>query len=335
MNTRSVTLGIIVCGLAACGGGGGGGSIPGTVSTVYPALALTAANAEAVAGEVAALGSDTVGTGDVGTGIITSVVVEKESRPALMDVARWSLDKLHTLQNRLSTSITGVIIDTTEACTGGGTVTVTGDDVPPLGVVSTGDSFTISFNSCVELGITLSGSLAITNFTLNGDPSVDIAWNMQATFTFTALTISEGLDSLRIDGGMNYSIATSDSDDFVVSISGANLAYREGGHTTTLRSFTFDYLEELSSGLYSLEYAGTADIGSLTGRVMFTTTLPVTGDLANDWPDTGVVLITGANNSSVTMTILGADAVQLGVDANGDGATDQTIDTTWTALTAL
>src|SRR5690606_38568358 len=134
----------------------------------------------------------------------------------------------------------------------------------------------------------------------------------------------------------SFSIATPDGDDFEVDMGGTSLAYRIGGYTTTLRNFAFSYTEVVSSGAFNLDYAGTLDIGSLAGRVSFTTTAPFTGNnILEDWPTAGTLLMTGANASTLSLQALGGDNVRISVDANGDGAVDQTIDTTWTALAAI
>lgn len=332
--TRISILGLLISGLAACGGGGGGGgTTPGTISTSFAALALTSSNAADVSGEVASAGSDTVGAGDVATDIITGVVVDTDGRPSLAEVSRWSLEAAYGLRDRLAASVTGVVVDEVINCTSG-SISVSWNDADNNNELSSGDSFTIAFNSCVEMGVTISGSLAFTGFTFSGDPDLIAAWSMGATFAYTALTISDGVESLRIDGDMAFAIVTPDGINFDVDISGTGLAYRAGGYTTTLRNFVFSYAEN-SDTTFSLEYAGILDMGSLSGRVSFNTIVPFTGtDILGSWPTAGELLITGANNSSITLEALGGDSVQLSIDANGDGGVDQTIPTTWTALSA-
>ena len=325
---------LLATGLVACGGGGGGGDAPpASGSTVFPALALTAGNAEQTTREVSTTGSETIGVGDVGSLVITGAVVDAEGGPALAQVARWSMETLHARRDQLTTSLSGVVINETVNCTSG-SISLSWNDADNDDEFSSGDSFTINFNNCVEMGATLNGSLGMSGFTINGDPDVDIAWNMGATFTFTALTINDGGDSIRVDGEMNFNIATMNGDDVEVDISGSSLAYYDGLHTTTLRSYVFAYTEQLSSGLYSLEYSGVLDMGSLSGRVTFDTTTPFTGsDILDNWPTAGTLRITGANDSAVTLEALGADTIQISIDSNGDGNVDQTIMTTWTALT--
>ena len=338
-NSRRVIFSaMLVCAVAACGGGGGGSGTPtpgGTTTTAYSALALTAGNAEVVSAEVVGAGSDTVGVGSITASVITGVVVEAGDRPALAEVARWSLETLDDLRDRMIPAAVGVVVNDVVACTSG-SVSVSWDDADNDSEFSSGDGFTMTFNNCVELGVITNGSLAISSFSITGDPDVDIAWDMAAVFTFTALTLDDGVDSARVDGAMNFSVATLDSDDFTGAINGTSLAYRAGGYTNTLRSFSYSFTEELSSGLYSLNYDGTLDMGSLTGRVTFATTTPFTGsNLVEDWPTAGTLLITGASASTVTLDALGGDTIRLSVDANGDGGVDQTINTTWTALAAL
>lgn len=335
-NSIRITMsGMLICAVAACGGGGGGGATSGTGATVPSLLVLTAGNAEAVSAEVTVAGSDTVGAGDIGSSLIAGVVVDAGDRPALSEVTRWSLETLHGLRDQMAVTVSGVVVNDSVSCTSG-SISVSWDDVDNDNEFSSGDSFSMTFSNCVEMGATINGSLAMSSFIITGNPDVDIAWNMGAAFTFTALTMNDGVDSVRVDGGMNFSIATLNSDDFEVDINGTSLAYLEGGYTTTLSDYSFSYAEELSSGLYSMEYAGIVNIGSLSGRVSFTTTVPFTGsNILEDWPTAGTLMISGANASTSSLEALGGDTVRLSIDANGDGGVDQTIDTTWTALTAI
>ncbi len=333
---RISTLGFLICGLTACGGGGGGGdSAPATGSTVFPALALTSGNSQSASSEVTTTGSETIGAGSIGSSVITGAVVDTGNRPSLAELARWSLETLHDKRNQLVPSVSGVVINETVACTSG-SLSLSWNDADNDNEFSSGDSFSITFNNCFEMGATISGSLSMSGFTITGEPYIDSVWSMGASFTFTALTINDGGDSARVDGGMSFSIAAPGDDNIEVLLSGSSLAYREGNHTSTLRNFTFGYTEGINSGLYSLEYSGIIDIGSLSGRVTFATTTPFTGsDILDGWPSAGTLVITGANATTVTLEALGGDNVRLSIDSNGDSGVDGFIDTTWTSLAAI
>ena len=337
-NIGNTLLLLAALGLVACGGGGGSGTNPPVgnpvVSTVLDPLPLTAANAPAAAGEVGVDASTVVGAGVTSVVIVSSVSVHQPEQPSLTQITPYSLDLLGRMPGQIPPTVSGVVINVVDTCSGGGTVALTWDDADNNTDFSTGDTFILTFTGCIELGFTLNGTIALTGFTRVGDPMVMAPWTLGATLTFTGLQLSLGAQSVRIDGDMSYAANTGDGVNVATVISGNTLIVREGGYASTLRSFDFSYTENLNTLAYSLDYSGTVDAQRIDGRVTFQTTSPFTGvDILGTWPTGGSVLITGANSSTVELTAQGGDNVRLDLDANGDTAIDQTINTTWSAIT--
>lgn len=341
-----VTIVLLIAGLSACGGGGGGSGtstlINSTDSPVYPALALTTSNAETTSGEVANSADIMVGAGSAGSTVVTGVAVQTDKRPSLAELMRWSLTTLDGLRGQIAPTLAGVVVSSSVNCTGGGSVAVSWDDADNDGNFTSGDSFTMTFTNCVELGVTISGAIALTGFSLTGDPQLvtsppPLPWSLGATFTFTDLYFDDSVNSLRINGDLAYSANTTNGQDVATDISGTRLILRVNGiTTTTVRDFAYSYTENLNTLAYALDYSGTADIGSVNGRVTFATTVSFTGsDILSNQPTAGSVLISGASGSTVTLVALGGDNIRLDVDANGDGGVDQSLYTTWTNATSL
>lgn len=330
---------LLVVGLTGCGGGGGGssGGSGGVATTAQPPLAITSANAETTSGEVAESGSNTIGVGSVGGGVFTGAVLSAADRPGLSEIGRWAVDKLIAERGRLTPSLSAVVYTDTLACTGGGSIGITWNDADNDSDFSTGDTFTMTFNNCLEDGIRYgSGTMSMTGLSLTGDPMVVAAWSLGVTLGFTDVQFSIGVESVRINGDMSLSMQTSDGVNVTTVVAGTTLSTRENSQTNTLRNFNFTYTENLSTLAFSLTYSGTVDIGRVSGRVSFATTTPFTGnDVLLNWPTSGELVITGANSSTVTLLAQGGDNVRLDLDTNGDAVTDQSISTTWTALAAL
>ena len=61
-------------------------------------------------------------------------------------------------------------------------------------------------------------------------------------------------------------------------------------------------------------------------------TLTTFEGVGDNFPNTGVMRITGANNSNVIFTVISNTTVQLEVDEDGDGVVDDTITVPWADL---
>jgi len=97
-------------------------------------------------------------------------------------------------------------------------------------------------------------------------------------------------------------------------------------------NFSMTITVDNNTSAYTLTAGGTFASTALGGTITLSTPVALSGvGTAN--PNAGTVKLVGEGNSSVTVTPLDATNVRLEVDSNGDGSSDATIDTTWTALT--
>lgn len=77
--------------------------------------------------------------------------------------------------------------------------------------------------------------------------------------------------------------------------------------------------------------AGAVMTAQLGGSVQSETTTPFEG-IGDGYPSSGVMVVTGAANSSETIIVVDSTKLTIEVDEDGDGVIDQTINTTWDAL---
>ena len=334
--TRGASSAVLALALFGCGGGGGGdgnsGSTP-PVQSPTSALSLTAANTDALAADVALAASDTVGVGGIGSSLITAAVVNTDERPSLTEIIRWSIGVLddHEAQS-VASLVSGAVVTDVVNCDSG-SIGVAWNDADNDSAFSSGDSFTLTFNSCFADGINIDGTMGLQNLVLSGNPDVDIAWSISTLVTATALSLTDGAHSARVDGSLDVSITTDNGDDLSTVVRGSRLTYTENRAATTLTDFSYRYAEELSSGIYALTYDGKLTSSELDGYVTFETERTFRGvDIYNSWPLSGLLMIRGANRSTIWMEALGNDMVQLSTDSNGDGIVDYSVDTTWTTL---
>ena len=83
------------------------------------------------------------------------------------------------------------------------------------------------------------------------------------------------------------------------------------------------YLAELNGRLQSTVLGGSVDYETVES-------VQASGD--DNPPYTGVILITGAENSAVRIVIVSDEVVRLEIDVDGNGVVDEFVDTTWAAL---
>ncbi len=96
-----------------------------------------------------------------------------------------------------------------------------------------------------------------------------------------------------------------------------------GGETLTLTDYNIQETENQATGACTISINATVSSSSLGGSVTVTTEVALTGVEAFD-ADYGRITCVGAGNTSVTVIVVDSVNVQLEVDLNGDGITDET-----------
>lgn len=194
---------------------------------------------------------------DGGTSLLDAVdfatAIDVDQDPSAMDIIDLAMDKAKNMDatSALSTP-TGVVFSDT--CTGGGTFS--GDVTETL----TSLSGTVTFTNCIELGITLNGSITF-NFTENlttGDYTDSLSGNLSGT---------DSIDTLILSG----------------------LSFNETGNNI--------------SGAFSLNtYTFSAD-DTAGGGFLVQLLAAIVGNDQVTCPSSGIVLVTGANNTQAKATI--------------------------------
>ena len=82
---------------------------------------------------------------------------------------------------------------------------------------------------------------------------------------------------------------------------------------------------------YSITINATISSSTLGGSVVVTTNIPLTGTGTLD-ADAGQITCVGANNTRVTLVAVDSLNVQLEVDVDGNGLTDEIIPAAWSDL---
>jgi len=331
--------GLIVTGgcalLVACGGGGGGGG--------DDRIAITSTNAEQVASKTATVPMGITNLAGFSEGILTASL----RPPSRASLAEYVLQQTQWAARILAeapdpTSVTASAIETDTISCASGQIAVTADDADDNGVMSAGDSASFVIEDCQDdsLGGTVSGSLTIEIDSVSGGVATwTPPYSVGVTSQFTDFAITETLDgqsaTLTIDGDMALTASTDDDVQFSSSVSGTSLQAVETGpaaDSRTLRDYAFSLATNTDSGAYTLDGHGDIRTDLLGGSVHFATTTPYSGVESENFPNGGVMTVTGASDSRLTITVLNATQVRLATDEDGDGVTDATATVLWDVL---
>ncbi|MFQ5468685.1 MAG: hypothetical protein ACE5EH_00115 [Gammaproteobacteria bacterium] len=325
---------LLVAVISGCGGGGFSDNTSGSTGV---APTITAANAATVAGTAVAAMDVTISSSDFGANTVS--VLKTNRTETKFNLSGFSKELLITLNNSgwqnhviSSTVFASAVTLNGLPCDISGTIDMDWNDADNNLVFSANDTFTITFNNCVDATSTANGTASLTGFNLTGDPSLPgTIWSMTSTFTFTNLQITEAGETISTNGSMRFNSASTNGALETATITTSSLTITDGSETVILDNLTIDTTLDTNTLATTLTFNGVVD-SSIDGRVTVTTITTLQGLDTDDYPGTGAIKVSGANNTSVTLTAVDNTNVRLAVDADGDGITDSTINTTWTAL---
>ncbi len=340
-----VVLFAVAAALTGCNSGGGGTASTTSTATAT-AIAITKQNSPQVTGAAYQGVSTAASSGSTGSSTLTGAVITGGGGwPNLARFAGQQIAKLASLGYTTGASLVagGVITppkitcDTPPGGGSSGTLSESFNDADNSGSLTTGDSVTANFSNCYLAadGTTFNGGFSLTNLTINGTPSVaGTAWNATATFKFSNMTVDMPAGNYSVNGTFTYTGKTQHGVVVSVSMSGSSLTVQKtGGPKLTLAKFKLDGTVDNNALTYSEYGSGQVTDSALSGYVDFSipSKKPFSGSL-EQYPSTGTMTVTGANNSSVVVTAIDSTTVQLQVDANGNGTVDYTLTEPWSKL---
>lgn len=311
--------------LSACGGGGGGGSaaVPATP------LAISTANSKAVSADALDNSTDTT-TAQTGAALVTGVQVDAGSTAGARKLVSVGRALLAMTPARPALA-TGVAVDETGACSGGGALRIFGNVADPTGnTLNAGDQITLVAASCSAIvdgqSVTMNGSLAITinSGSLNSG-AVSYPTRIVMTFVLTNFVVVEGAERMTANGDLRIDLNMINATSEDIALSGTSLSESHANSSGTRSSTLKNYNE-------SLQVRGTAITGSITATVESTNSRlgsgPVSYSLSTVTPlgyteagdvTAGAIKVTGASNSALLLTVTATNTFKVEVDANGDG----------------
>jgi hypothetical protein len=331
--SRSVSL-ITVATLAACGGGGGSGGDVGTPVEGSP-ITLAAGNYVGVSTEAYAAALDTVSSGADGSGLLTGAQVT--AAPAWGAYARQQVSVLAARFLQTPAQLAGVTSQDTVSCPQGGTITFSISDQNANQALNAGDSVSATATDCQVDGETSNGSLTIT---MNTEPGGDVVggtiYSFDATISFTNFSVASAAVSASATGSLRMiSLRTAQhlGTDTVTATAFSSTVNIDGSSRTRA-------LNSLSATVaYSPTETATSVSGSLgtspvlgVYSVSFATSSPFKRLYADNYPYSGVGVVTGASGGKAWMTALDNTQVRFDLDADGDGTAEASSTVAWSAI---
>jgi hypothetical protein len=287
------------------GGGGSSGSSGPTYSGLTVAAPVDEANAQDLAG------------GAFATGLVTDGIMGLSAQQAPQDyhianfrtatiplTLRDSLDlvDIESVAQRGGQATVQTASDTINGeCGGTMYYSVTGDDVH--GTFSGRFRFT---NYCND-GTTINGSASFY-----GEYNVNTGEFAEATFSFNNLTGGELslTGDIRINFAADPNVATFNA--YGVD-PGSGKVFWIKDYTITIADDTGSVAIEMEGTFYHPDY----------GYVTLTTQAPFVVNDGDEWPTSGVLVVTGANGSKAKLTALDDATCQIQVETSGDDAYDE------------
>lgn len=322
--------------ITGCGGGGGGDSGGGTTTVTAATSTISSSNAPDVAANAVNASNGISQSGSVSS-LITGVTVDA-GNAASAGLINTSLQQMYkVLANQSAASlVAGVTATQSYPCTNGGSISATVNEAV-TGTLSSGDSVAVTATQCIEGSLTLNGGFSVSFSNLSGTPGTATAWSGALGLNFKNFSITEGGEAALANGDMALSINQLGYNNATASISGNSLQLslsRSGAVVIdrTLSAYSYTGTVQSSLETYSVNFTMTGDFKSAgNGAYGVTTTTPFK-QISGAYPYQGALKVAGSGNTSVTLTALDSTSVRLDIDKNGDGVTDETVNTTWLAL---
>lgn len=224
-----------------------------------------------------------------------------------------------------------------ERCPDGGRSTLAINLATP-GMLSVGDSYTVSFTRCIFTDLTFDGSLTVSVISVGSlnDPlppeqqfigaALQLEYNNSAISTPSEYEVTDGDMTLSGDNTLGY---------VRYIMAGTSLAEASNLHTTHLADYTlWAGTDAAGTTHFSADYRLASTL--LGGIIQVDTPTPyelLSGDLN---PSIGVAMVTGAAGNGVKASAISNTQVRLDYEFSGDGLFDDfTIVRNWNDVAAL
>ena len=314
----------VVIGLSALVGCGGGSAIePSDTGNTGSGNLATITTENAM--EIAGVAAQTALENDFFVDIVS------QSLPVLSSGSQQTLSGVLKLASpsNLSAATSGLA-----DCAVFGTVDIDLSVADPF-TLSAGDVFGFIFTSCDQgTGSVASGGVAVTITAIGGDFATG-EFLLGMSLEVTALSITENGETTSATGTISVEIDNTMPPSRTTTVSIGALASTSAGMTDVITNMTVTITEDDSmfpTGV-TVETSFTVSSPRIGGDIVVSTSIALQSSGA-EYPFVGELRIMAAGNSVIVLIALGGGGVRLEIDIDGDGAMDDSVDTTWDEIIA-
>jgi len=218
-------------------------------------------------------------------------------------------------------------------CLTSGTVTISGDIADPL-TLTRGDTFTVESTMCDDgAGEVVDGLIEFTVGDFSGDILLG-TYLLSMDAVVTNLQVMTGTTTTTSNGDATVTLDTSDAPYVEASTSGTSMTTDSNTSSETITNYQSNQTVDgnLENLPFTMSASGTLDTTQLDGIVSYSTPTEFSGE-GIGFPSEGELLVEGENSSARLIAVDDVN-VRIEIDLDGDGTTDEAIDTTWVALTS-
>jgi hypothetical protein len=272
-------------------------------------LASTAYQGGNSGGSFALLGVVADSAGGAGGGTARAMAVSR----VLQDAVRAARFAPHT-SPQVAVGVTRSVSGSLDAGNCGGTASFSGTANDVTGEFHA----TFNFSGWCNDGVTVAGHVTASG---QVDVSTDDPQLVEIEFQFGVLTVSDGTDTFRASGTITASFGATDS-------LTTNMDYALGDGTT-FRVANLAFTRSPTTGGEGVTITGRV-YHPIHGYVEVTTPQALVVETGQEFPSSGELVATGANNSKARLTALSTTQFQIDVDVDGDGNYETNLGTfTW------
>ncbi|MEJ5999425.1 hypothetical protein [Paucibacter soli] len=321
--------------LAACGGGGGGdgGNGPGP-APAPTALAITSGNYQSVAQQSLSSSQYLLGSAGLVTG------ADAAAAPSLLALAARQVQALPAwFRNKAGLPLVqGATTNQSTPCAGGGRIDAVLTDANGNGKIDAGDGMAMTAVACKEDGVSMDGKMEITVTSASGEFGSN-SFSAGLDLKLSGFTATTGISKVSGDGLIRVSLTASGANRMSLSMDVASFSSsgRVGGtdFSQKLENFALT-LQTAPQGL-GFQTSSTAR-GALTSssleskRINLETAVPLLQLSGRSDPSAGQLLVRGAADSLLRMTVQSDGRVLLELDADGNGQFELSSFKSWSEL---
>jgi len=319
IQVRLLAVPLLAFSLMACGGGGGSSPSASPYTGITTAAVITSTNANNIA-------RSSYQGGDTSTAFVGPL---SASTSETQNVSTASPPKVLSIVQVLK-EISG------KACS----QRFTSGRVAPRAVVSESGTLNDGYGGSVSYSLSVNdqtgaftGSFTASNYhgdgggTISGAMTVSGTYNIPSdvfdniNFTLSSVTVTDASSSVTVSG----SVVLLNGNPTTGTVT-LYLTDNVTGKTDWIENFTINVTEglgyadaTLSGKFYLHDY----------GFVVISTSTPFRFLAGNTYPSSGTMIVTGASNGRVKLTVVNSTSYTVGVDANGDGTYETSSSHTW------